>query len=135
MAGDVDLAFWFFVRQPFFQFYKKKYLLSVLLGYWYAANSNTDVLMSLIHQYFSLLQNVACGITAAAISLVSSTKIFRSASIPSSFRRGMANLNASIGGSASVSEYDEDDEVRRAKRKRVDKGKWKARHEENAGHG
>jgi hypothetical protein len=45
----------------------------------------------------------------------------------------MANLNASIGGSASISEYDEDDEVRRAKRKHVDKGKWKARHEEDTG--
>jgi hypothetical protein len=132
----VDLAFWFFVRQPFFQFFvKKKSLLSVLLGYWYAANSSTDVLMYLIHQYFSLLQNIACGITAATVSLVSFTKILRSASIPSSFRRGMANLNASIGGSASLSEYDEDDKVRRAKRKRVDKGKWKARHEEDAGHG
>ena len=42
--------------------------------------------------------------------------------------------NPSFSGSASVSEYD-DDEVEKAERKCTEKMKWKARHGEDVGQG
>ena len=42
--------------------------------------------------------------------------------------------NPSFSGSASVSEYD-DDEVEKAERKCMEKMKWKARHGEDVGQG
>jgi hypothetical protein len=50
-------------------------------------------------------------------------------------RNGVTNPNANVSGSASVSEYDEDDEVEKAEKKCMDQGKWKARHGEDVGHG
>lgn len=49
-------------------------------------------------------------------------------------KNAMTNPNTSINSSAGLSEYDEDDEVERAERKRMVKGKWKARHGEETGH-